>query len=488
MKENFTYDQLTCPTATALVGLSHRGSRVETHAAAANRKIRRREASQCGQPYGGPLGVFAVVEKENGAENLHYVLKDHLGSWTTITNANGTVEREQSFDAWGNMRDPDTWTAYTAPEPVEGPMLDRGFTGHEHLYNFGLINMNGRMYDPMMSSFLSVDNYVQAPDFSQNFNRYAYCLNNPLKYTDPDGESFIAAMLIAGTILGVYTGGVLANNDCNPINWDFGSCKTWGYMLFGGLTGLASAYVGIAVAGADFVMCNTAAIASASLVNSVGTWFYTGGQTDITISLGVVSYNFMKREFGYLGKEGNSIFENIGYGLGAFYNLADFYRLITWDALTYSEKCDKLLEATGQTDGDCLNYDATLSDNAAYNPNDNTIKIGETGLNRGRGWAKSSIMHEWDHFERYDYQAMMDGSPYMDENVLDFYAYQTEVNNVLNNGLSWREYNEVLSKTRYYLSQGGLYIPDPMAGFSNSFSSSYTLKMYLSWIRSFFIF
>jgi len=32
--------------------------------------------------------------------------------------------------------------------------LDRGFTGHEHLYNFGLINMNGRVYDPFMSTFL----------------------------------------------------------------------------------------------------------------------------------------------------------------------------------------------------------------------------------------------------------------------------------------------------------------------------------------------
>ena len=135
-----------------------------------------------------PLGVFAVVEKENGVGSVHYVLKDHLGSWTTITDANGTVVREQSFDAWGNPRSPDTWTAYTAPELVEGPMFDRGFTGHEHLTAFGLINMNGRMYDPVMSTFLSVDNYVQAPDFSQSFNRYAYCLNNPLRYVDPNGE------------------------------------------------------------------------------------------------------------------------------------------------------------------------------------------------------------------------------------------------------------------------------------------------------------
>ena len=46
------------------------------------------------------------------------------------------------------------------------------FTGHEHLYAFGLINMNGRMYDPLLSSFLSPDNYMQDPTSQQGFNRY----------------------------------------------------------------------------------------------------------------------------------------------------------------------------------------------------------------------------------------------------------------------------------------------------------------------------
>ena len=45
-------------------------------------------------------------------------------------------------------------------------------------------------------AFLSPDNYIQAPDFSQSFNRYAYCLNNPLKYTDPSGESIVLAVLV----------------------------------------------------------------------------------------------------------------------------------------------------------------------------------------------------------------------------------------------------------------------------------------------------
>ena len=133
----------------------------------------------------GPTGAFAMVETdEKGNNTLHYILKDNLGSWSVITDKHGNIEQELSFDAWGNLRNPETWRAWS---DVPEPMFDRGFTGHEHLYAFGLINMNGRMYDPQMSSFLSVDAYVQSPENAQCFNRYAYCLNNPLRYTDPSG-------------------------------------------------------------------------------------------------------------------------------------------------------------------------------------------------------------------------------------------------------------------------------------------------------------
>ena len=58
------------------------------------------------------------------------------------------------------------------------------FGGHEYLPYFGIYNANARLYDPLLGRFLSPDPYVQAQDFSINFNRYAWCLNNPLKYTE----------------------------------------------------------------------------------------------------------------------------------------------------------------------------------------------------------------------------------------------------------------------------------------------------------------
>ena len=127
----------------------------------------------------GPAGIFAVAETIQGETTLHYIHKDHLGSWTIVSDNEGNLEQETWFDAWGCCKDGGHL------------MFDRGFTGHEHLKGMALINMNGRLYDPLTSSMLSPDNHIQMPDFTQNLNRYAYCLNNPLAYTDPDGNSFI---------------------------------------------------------------------------------------------------------------------------------------------------------------------------------------------------------------------------------------------------------------------------------------------------------
>jgi RHS repeat-associated protein len=98
------------------------------------------------------------------------------------------VLNEYSFDAWGRRRNFSNW-GYTVAAQTD-LLPARGFTAHEWLPWFNLYNMNGRLYDPVVGRFLSPDNYVQMPDFSQNFNRYSYALNNPLVYTDPTGEKW----------------------------------------------------------------------------------------------------------------------------------------------------------------------------------------------------------------------------------------------------------------------------------------------------------
>ena len=47
--------------------------------------------------------------------------------------------------------------------------------------------MNGRLYDPLVGRMLSPDIVIQNPEYSQSYNRYSYCFNNPLRFTDPSG-------------------------------------------------------------------------------------------------------------------------------------------------------------------------------------------------------------------------------------------------------------------------------------------------------------
>ena len=137
--------------------------------------------------YGGD-GVAAIYRisgvGSNTTSTMYYIHKDNLGSFDKVTNSSGAVVDSYSFDAWGNRRSTSDWTA---AETNTNHLFSRGFTGHEHLDEFGLINMNGRCYDPLLGRVLSPDPELQDPSNIQNYNRYSYCLNNPLKYTDPSG-------------------------------------------------------------------------------------------------------------------------------------------------------------------------------------------------------------------------------------------------------------------------------------------------------------
>ncbi len=133
--------------------------------------------------------TIAVYTQEAGQNELRYLHKDHLGSIQTITDDQGDIIEVFNYDAWGKRRNGTTWGPYIDFTTVSFS-FHRGFTGHEHLDDVALIHMNGRIYDPIIGRFLSPDPFVQAPENSQNLNRYTYVLNNPLSLTDPSGFFF----------------------------------------------------------------------------------------------------------------------------------------------------------------------------------------------------------------------------------------------------------------------------------------------------------
>ncbi|TRX53462.1 hypothetical protein FNN08_14405 [Thalassomonas sp. M1454] len=47
--------------------------------------------------------------------------------------------------------------------------------------------MNGRIYDPNLGRFMSVDPFIQSPTNTQSINAYSYIMNNPVNGIDPSG-------------------------------------------------------------------------------------------------------------------------------------------------------------------------------------------------------------------------------------------------------------------------------------------------------------
>ena len=185
----------------------------------------------------GPDGLFAIMVQQGTLQTMYYVHKDYLGSLTAISDAAGNLVESLSYDPWGRRRNPSNWNDYN----VTSTLFDRGFTGHEHLPQFGLINMNGRVYDPFLARFLSPDPYVQAPDYSQNFNRYSYCLNNPLKYVDPSGNSFMDVVEGFVNFL-TFPGRVLSEGTAMLNDHINGRPQQEGYFHWDYLTGNAAPY------------------------------------------------------------------------------------------------------------------------------------------------------------------------------------------------------------------------------------------------------
>jgi RHS repeat-associated protein len=175
--------------------------------------------------YAGPTRVAM----RTGSSTINYLLGDHLGSTAITTNSSGVKSAEIRYYPWGTTR----YTSGTTPTTFR-------FTGQRLESYINLYWYGSRWLDPALGRFIQPDsiipsigessipngigyipqgNYsalvvdyhetqfleqlnsennlrlqnekVQLPPVPKNvqaFDRYAYSLNNPVKYTDPSGH------------------------------------------------------------------------------------------------------------------------------------------------------------------------------------------------------------------------------------------------------------------------------------------------------------
>ena len=149
------------------------------------------------------LSGGAMMVEKDGEQKLYYNYTDRLGSIVAIADAEGNVIERYAYDPWGKRLDPKNLSKKDTRTSL---FNNRGYTGHEHIDGLDLINMNGRMYDPLLGMFMSTDPFIQAPDNWLNYNRYLYGFGNPMKYIDPSGNIGIAAVIGIGAAIGAVLG------------------------------------------------------------------------------------------------------------------------------------------------------------------------------------------------------------------------------------------------------------------------------------------
>ncbi|WP_338616179.1 RHS repeat-associated core domain-containing protein [Pigmentiphaga sp. CHJ604] len=225
----------------------------------------------------GTVAIYTT--RSTNVTTLRYLHKDHLGSTNAVSDETGAVVERLAYDAWGKRQFPNGTT--DPGNTLAGVNTDRGFTGHEHLEEVGLVHMNGRIYDPRIGRFMSADPMIQAPYNPQSYNRYSYAFNSPLNGVDPSGYgllSFIDDILDAvGDLIGSVAKGVssIAESKVGRMGLSIGvgyMTGNWYLANFGGWSG--------------------ASVAAGALGGFSGTMVATGGDFEASVKGAIVGAGF----------------------------------------------------------------------------------------------------------------------------------------------------------------------------------------------------
>jgi len=120
-------------------------------------------------------GLTGRIAKKCGDELMYYHT-DHLGTTHLLTDSSGTPVTAVDYEPFGDS-------------DLSGEQERYLYTGQE-IDASGLYYYKARYYDVETGRFLSRDRWTGDHRRPQTLNNYVYCVNNPLKYSDPTGNSF----------------------------------------------------------------------------------------------------------------------------------------------------------------------------------------------------------------------------------------------------------------------------------------------------------
>ena len=140
---------------------------------------------------------FAVIYKHGSAAELYYYLVNAQGDVAAILDSSGTMVASYNYDAWGSC------TVYNSSDAAIGDLNPLRYRGYYYDAETGFYYLQSRYYDPAICRFINADTFAttDANGFL-SANMFAYCENNPVGNSDPNGE-------FLNTFIGAATGAAL---------------------------------------------------------------------------------------------------------------------------------------------------------------------------------------------------------------------------------------------------------------------------------------
>ena len=160
---------------------------------------------------------FAVIYKHGSAAELYYYLVNAQGDVAAILDSSGTMVAFYDYDAWGNCTVYNS-SAKVLTDPTSIANINPlRYRGYYYDAETGFYYLQSRYYDPAICRFINADTFAttDANGFL-SANMFAYCENNPIGNSDPDGY-FAAALTGGGYLSGILVAG--GANFWNPAGW-----------------------------------------------------------------------------------------------------------------------------------------------------------------------------------------------------------------------------------------------------------------------------
>lgn len=111
--------------------------------------------------------------------DAYYYLKDIQGNILSVVDNEGTIQVQYEYDAYGNL--------INSPAGTIAQINPYTYRGYRWDSEISMFYLNSRFYNPEMSRFISSDGLLGVSGDIQSTNMYAYCVNNPVMFSDPTG-------------------------------------------------------------------------------------------------------------------------------------------------------------------------------------------------------------------------------------------------------------------------------------------------------------